>query len=325
MVRDWQRRRVLRGLCGAGIAAAAAGWTPAARLRAQPAAPARLSIVALREGVIQIDGAGGNIVVLETPAGLVLVDSGAPQHAADLVALLAERYERTPEVLINTHWHLEHTGGNDEIAAAGSRERPTIVAHENTRLWMSTEFYVDWEDRTYPPRAEAARPTQTFFSSDPQPIELDVGAHRVVYGHLKEAHTDGDIFVHFPDHNVIAAGGVVTAGEYPTPDYVTGGWIGGTIAATEKLLELADDETLIVPAAGPARKRADLEAQIEMLATIRERIEELAVQGKGATEMIEAGITADYDEAWGGDSARFIRNAYEGMWWAGNRLRGIVA
>lgn len=313
-----ERRRFLRGLCGVGLLSALGA--PPTRLLAQSGSGS-LSAVSLRDGLVLIRGAGGNVVVLDTPDGLVLVDSGAPASAADLGRFLAERYPRSPvEVLFNTHWHLEHTGGNDEIGAMGA----TIVAHENTRLWMSTEFYVDWQDRTYPPRADAALPTRTFFSSDPQPIELDVGGRRAVYGHLKQAHTDGDIYVHFPQLNVIAAGGAVTAGEFPVPDYVTGGWIGGTIDATRKLIDMSDDDTLIVPQSGPPRSRSDLEAQAEMLSTIRERIEELAVQGKSAAEMVEAGITRDYEDAWDGDPRLFIENVYEGLWW-GNRLRGIVA
>lgn len=320
-LRSRERRLFLGGLCGTGVAAAfGLGGAVPRPLHAQ-AAPRGLSALPLRGELALVEGAGGNVVVLETAEGLVLVDSGAPGSAADLMRFLAERYPRKAvEVLFNTHWHLEHTGGNDALGAAGA----AIVAHENTRLWMSTEFYVDWQDRTYLPRAAAALPTKTFFSSDPQPIELAVGGRRIAYGHLKQAHTDGDIYVRFPELNVIAAGGAVTAGEWPIPDYVTGGWIGGTIDAARKLIEMSDDQTLIVPQSGPPRSRADLEAQVEMLMAIRERIEELAVQGKSAAEMFEAGITRDYEHAWSGDARLFLENVYEGLWW-GNRLRGIVA
>src|SRR5690606_33648846 len=124
-----ERRRFLRGLCGAGLAAAALGAAPR-RLLAQ-AASGDLTAVPLRDGLVLVGGAGGNVVVLDTPEGLVMVDSGAPASAAELARFLAERYPRAPvEVLLNTHWHLEHTGGNDRIGATGA----TIVAHENTRL-----------------------------------------------------------------------------------------------------------------------------------------------------------------------------------------------
>lgn len=318
MVGRPDRRRFLRDLGTCGIAiAAGVGWSAP---RAQTKSPA-LAADPLRGGLTRIDGAGGNVVALETPEGVVLVDSGGAEHADALARLVADTLGRPVELLFNTHWHLAHTGGNDVFGGAGA----TIVAHENTRLWMTTEFYVEWEDRTYERRRAEARPTRTFRSSDPQPIEIELGGRKMVYAHLKEAHTDGDIYVHFPELNVVVAGGVVSVGTYPVIDYITGGWIGGMIDATERLLELCDDETLIVPQAGPAQKRAHLEAQREMLTAIRERIEEMAVQGKSPAEMLEAGITRDFDAAWGGDARAFLRNAYESMWWTGGRLRGIVA
>lgn len=312
------RRQFLHGLGGGCLLLAGLGVR--APLRAQSISPA-LTVVPLREGLVQITGAGGNVVVLATSEGCAMVDSGGPEQAPHLSGLLAEHFGRPVELLFNTHWHPDHTGGNDLFGRAGA----TICAHENTRLWMTTEFYVDWQDRTYPKRRPEALPTETFHSSDPQPIEAELGGHRMVYAHLKEAHTDGDIYVHFPQLNVVVAGGAMTAPEYPLIDYVTGGWIGGMIEANERLLELTDDETLIVPKTGPAQRRADLAAQIEMLTTIRERVEELAVEGKSAAEMLEAGITRDFESAWRGDVTQFLFNVYEGMWWTGSRLRGIVA
>lgn len=316
MVGRPDRRRFLRNLGSFGVALAVTGW-PALRARGAPAP----SAVPLREGLVQIEGAGGNVVALETSEGVVLVDSGAPEHAEALAKLVAETFAAPVELLFNTHWHLAHTGGNDLFGRAGA----TIVAHENTRLWMTTEFYVEWEDRTYPKRRPQAQPTRTFRSHEPQPIEIELGGRRMVYAHLKEAHTDGDIFVQFPELNVVVAGGVLSVGRYPVIDYITGGWIGGMIDATERLLALCDDETLIVPESGPVQRRAHLVAQRDMLTTIRERIEVLAVQGKSPAEMYEAGITRDFDGAWGGDALAFLRNAYESMWWTGGRLRGIVA
>jgi cyclase len=279
-----------------------------------------LSVDELRGGLSLVTGAGGNVVVLRRPEGAIVVDSGAPSHAEALGALLRERLDGVPvRALLNTHWHLDHTGGNDVLAPMAEQ----VIAHENTRLWMSTAFYVDWEKRRYERRDPAARPNATFFSSDPQPREIEVGGTKAVYAHLPEAHTDGDIYVQFPEANVIVAGGAVTARKYPVLDYITGGWIGGLIDATRKLIDLSDSDTLIVPDSGPPQRLDDLHAQVEMLSTVRERIEEIALQGRGVRDMIEEGITRDFDTRFDGDVALFISNAYEGMWW--NRLRGIVA
>ncbi len=202
------------------------------------------------------------------------------------------------------------------------RDGVTAVSHENTRLWMSTKFFVDWENRRYMPRAAAALPNKTFLSHELQPQELTFGGTKVSYGHLLGAHTDGDIYVAFPEHNVIVAGGVVTADEYPILDYITGGWMGGVVEATQKLIAMSDAETLIVPASGPPRRRTDLEMQFEMLETVRKRIEAIALEGRGVEDMIAEEITKDFDARYRGDSGLFITNAYEGMWW---RLRGTVA
>jgi glyoxylase-like metal-dependent hydrolase (beta-lactamase superfamily II) len=250
-------------------------------------------------------------VLLGSSAGIALIDSGAPEHAERVSKFVAERFGGAPvDLLFNTHWHLGHTGGNEAIGGGGAK----IVAHENTRLWMSTEFYVDWQDRTYPARPAPARPTETFRSSDPQPIALDHAGENIEYALLREAHTDGDIYVRFPELNVVVAGGAVTVGRYPVLDYATGGSLGGLIDATQTLMDMCDAETLIVPAAGPAQRRGHLEAQRDMLSTVRERMQSMARQGKSVDEMLAAGITKEFDARWGSNAQRFLSNAYDSIW-----------
>ena len=312
---DHTRRQLLRAI-GAGAAIVGLGG---ARVLCAQDTTSTLGATTLRDGLIQIGGAGGNVVVLRGADGLLMVDSGAAEHAQQLTAFVARQFDSAPvRVLFNTHWHLDHTGGNDAIV----RDGVTAVSHENTRLWMSTKFFVDWENRRYMPRAANALPNKTFLSHELQPQELTFGGTKVSYGHLLGAHTDGDIYVAFPEHNVIVAGGVVTADEYPILDYITGGWMGGAVEATQKLIAMSDAETLIVPASGPPRRRADLEMQFEMLETVRKRIEAIALEGRGVEDMIAEEITKDFDARYRGDSGLFITNAYEGMWW---RLRGTVA
>ena len=136
----------------------------------------------------------------------------------------------------------------------------------------------------------------------PAALDVDFGKGRS-YGHLLEAHTDGDIYVRFPEHDVIVAGGTVTAGRYPVLDYITGGWIGGMVDSTKKLIALSDPETLIVPDSGPAQRRTDLEPQLKMLETVRERIEAIALEGRGVDDMIDERITKEFDARYGSDSA----------------------
>jgi glyoxylase-like metal-dependent hydrolase (beta-lactamase superfamily II) len=315
---DIRRRKILKAALGAAAAASVNGWRGMAPAAAQTGGS--VTATSLREGISLIRGAGGNVVLLQDGGTAAMVDSGAPENMRMLAALIDERTgDATVDVLFNTHWHLSHTGGNEHYSEAGA----TIVAHENTRLWMSTEHYVEWEDRTYPPRSAAALPTDTFYSSDPQPIELRLGDEQIDYGYLREAHTDGDIYVLFRRRNVLVAGGAVTTGAYPVLDFATGGWVGGLVKATERLLDLADDETLIVPAVGPACARSHLVAQHDMLTTVRGRVEDLMRRGRSAEEMLAAGVTDEFDGAWGNNRERFISNMYDGLWWQG-RLDGSL-
>lgn len=317
MEKTLRRRNFLKAAIG-GLAGASFAW-PGARAAFAATGSGELAGIRLSENLLQITGAGGNVVVLTGPERFALVDSGAPEHAEALMSFIAEELGEAPvDALFNTHWHLPHTGANPLIGGAGGK----IFAHENTRLWMSTEYYVDWEDETYSPRPPEALPTDTFHSFEPQPLTVEHGGHQIEYAHLPEAHTDGDIYVRFPGENVIVAGDVLAVGAYPTPDSATGGWIGGLENATRKLIELSDASTRIVPGTGPVQTRADLEAQLEMLTTVHERIEDLMRGGRSAEEMVAAGVTREYDEA-RGDPAQFVSNVYDGMWWGG-RLSGTL-
>jgi glyoxylase-like metal-dependent hydrolase (beta-lactamase superfamily II) len=298
-----------REFLAAAIAAAAASFAGNARAQST-----ELSELPLRDDLNLINGLGSNAIVLHAAGSAAVVDSGPPQHANELAKLVLGKLGLlSVELLFNTHWHPDHTGGNEALRSGDT----DIIAHELTKLWMSTEYYVDWEDKTYTPRQPAALPTRTFYATDPQPIVAEIGDEEIEYGHLREAHTDGDIYVWFKNRNVLAAGGVVTHGEYPVIDYATGGWIGGLVDATQKLLDMTNADTLIVPARGPAQPRSHLQAQLEMLKVVRERVENLMRKGRSIAEMLDAEVTKEFDAAWGNNRERFVANIYHGLWWAG--------
>ena len=305
------RRRFLATALKAAAAAAVGGGL----LRVAAAqSGAALAEVPLRDDLTLITGAGSNVVVLRAAGAAALVDSGSPETATELAKLVrGDLGLLSVELLFNTHWHPTHTGGNEALRSGDT----DIVAHELTRLWMSTEYYVDWENRTYAPRAAAALPTKTFYATDPQPLTARIGDEEIQYGHLPEAHTDGDMYVWFKKRNVLVAGGAVTFGAYPVLDYTTGGWIGGLVDATKKLLDLTNADTLIVPENGPAQPRSHLTAQLEMLTAVRTRIENLMRKGRSIEEMLAAGVTDGFDGQWGNNRERFVANIYNGLWWAG--------
>lgn len=275
-----------------------------------------LTPVALTDRVVQITGAGTNVVVLRTDDGLVMAGGGAPEHSAGLLAFLHNEFDGAPvRALFTLHWRPQHTGANEAIAANGAR----IIAHENTRQWMGTEYYVEWENKNYRPQPDAALPTETFRSSDPQPLALTIGGQPIEYGHLAEAYTDGDIYVYFRDQNVIVVGQTLSVDAWPVPDYATGGWIGGLQEATRLLIDLVDDDTQVVAAHGAVRSRSDLIAQADMLDEMHERIRVRMIAARSVEEIVADDVASGY-EAYG-DPERFVSNVYLGLWWGG-RLRG---
>ena len=297
------RREFLQILAGA----AALTLPHAVRAQAGPSA------ATLTDTITLITGAGNNVLVLSTGDGSLLVDAGDAAHAADVLRL-AGKVRR----VFNTHYHLESTGGNDAMSLAGA----TIVAHINTRLWMTQEIIRDWEGgKVYPPRAKSALPGQVIRGNSDERL---AGGERIEYGLLTQAHTDGDIFVHFRNANVLAVGDAVQPGRLPTLDWFCGGWIGGMHNAQKALLDRADDQTKIVPARGPVMTKADLQASYATIGKIREKLVGLVKKGQGAQNMIDAGAVDEFKDVMPGDAATFLYTAYRGLWAHARELGGVV-
>ena len=267
----------------------------------------------LGERITLITGAGNNVIALADDTGSLLVDAGDAAHASDVLKLVGK-----VSTVFNTHYHLESTGGNDAMAAADAK----IAAHLNTKLWMTQEIIRDWEGgKVYAPRAKAAQPTETFRASSG---EITFAGERIEYGLLTQAHTDGDLFVHFKTANVLVAGDAVQPGQLPTLDWFCGGWIGGMMNAQKALLDRADDKTKIVPASGPVMSKADLQASHATIVKIREKLVALLKKGQGAQNMIDAKAVDEFKVAMPGDAATFLYEAYRGLWAHARELGGIV-
>jgi glyoxylase-like metal-dependent hydrolase (beta-lactamase superfamily II) len=217
--------------------------------------------------------------------------------------------------IFNTDWCADHTGSNEALGAIGAQ----IVAHEHTKQYLANDQFVEWQKRTYKAKPAAARPTKTFHTK----ASMTVGSERLDYGHLGQAHTDGDIYVFLPASNVLVAGDVLTVGTYPIADYTTGGWLGGMVTATKTLIDMSNADTRIIPGTGPVQTRADLQSQYDMLNTMRDRLAKMMRQGMGASDMLTAGATKDFDEKWG-DPKLFLSVTYRGMWLHVRELGGIV-
>ena len=287
-----------------GTATAALGrFAPAL---ARDAAP---EIVAspLSDSLTLFSGAGGNVIAARDHDGIALVDGGLPARSGELLKAIG-RQTRGARVhtLFNTHWHPEQTGSNERLAGQGA----TIIAHENTKLWLGYANPVPLETASYGPLPPKARPSKTFFYNAET---TQIGDEPVEYGYLLQAHTDGDIYVFFRKSNVLVTGGAVSGEGYPIIDYHTGGWIVGMVDGLRTLIALANDSTKIVPANGPVLTRADLQAQQKMYATISQRLQKMLRQGLGPDEAVAQKPTAEFDAKWG-DPKPFLTQAFRSLW-----------
>jgi glyoxylase-like metal-dependent hydrolase (beta-lactamase superfamily II) len=253
-----------------------------------------------------LGGAGANVVAAAHSDELLLVDGGQEQHSRELLktALNTARARRVT-TLFNTHWHPEQTGSNQSLGKSGAR----IIAHTNTKLWLTRKITVQWRPETYGPFPERALPGDTIYTT----AEMPFGDENIQYGYLGQAHTDGDIYVFFRKANVLVGGGVVSADRWPVLDYETGGWIGGLVAGLDSLLKLADEQTRIVPADGPVLTRADLQAQRTAYFTIYDRLVKCLTKGLSPAEALATDPAKDINTQWG-DPQRFLTMAFKSLW-----------
>ncbi|HET7608788.1 MAG TPA: MBL fold metallo-hydrolase, partial [Gammaproteobacteria bacterium] len=279
-------------------------------------AAAAPTLTDLGSDLVLVEGAGANVVALASADGLLLVDGGSEDRAAALQGALAARWPGRPVTIVfNTNWRAEHTGGNAALRGAGA----TAMAHENTKLWLGGDFFVDWEDRHYAPHPAAMLPNKTFYTSG----KVELGGRNVEYWHLPRAHTDGDVAVFFPDENVLVASDLLSVGRYPVPDYATGGWIGGFIDATQKLLDATDARTRIVAAQGTVYGRAELEAQLALCKAVAQKTAEAFRVGMSFADFVASKPTAAFDAKWG-DPRLFLRLVYKGGFAHLRELGGVI-
>lgn len=310
------RRDFNRYLTGGAVGISLARFARAQRERGGAA----VSATKLTGTVIEITGAGSNILLVTGATGSVLVDDGLAERSTDLLKVVAEQSSNRPvQLVFNTHWHPENTGANEVLAKGGAK----IIAHENTKLTMGMDIFAESQELAHKARPKEALPTETFFASAPISRKMTFGEEPIEYGYLPRAHTDGDIYVYFPRPNILMAGGVVSVGSYPILDNSSGGWIGGMAQAAKILMKVANSETRIVPAEGALQTRADLAAQSEMLSTVFDRLVKLMKQGLGPKDMLAAAPTKEFDSQWGNPEA-FVTSAYRGLWGHARELGGVI-
>ena len=301
------RRQLVRGIIGGLLGSIV---LPRRSNALQASTVQQTGVTPLNDRLSLVTSGGTNVVALTTPDGLVLVDSGAPELTEPLMLSLRQ-LSAAVSTVFNTHWHPQNTAANDVLRQGGA----TIVAHENTRLWMATPIWIPAEDRYRPPRPTNAHPNKTFYVNG----SMAAGAERIEYGYLLEAHTSADIYVFFRDSNVLAVGDVASPARDPELDYLTGAWIGGRVDAMDRLLALSDDRTRIVPGYGPVMSRADLQAERDMMKTIYDRAVDRVRQGDYVQDMLKEGVLNGLARTWK-DPKRFLYDVQKGLWAHHNKL-----
>src|SRR5215831_4592778 len=256
------------------------------------AASATITVQRLRGNVSVVMGAGGNIAVLPGRDGKLLIDAGFAGARPKITAALAPISSDPIKHLINTHWHFDHTDGNEWLHSAGA----AILAHTNTRKHLSTTTRVEGWNFTFPPSPPGAIPAEVF--DDERTVKLN--ATTIALKHYAPAHTDSDISVHFTDADIFHVGDTFWNGYYPFIDYSTSGSIDGMIRATEANLAKVTDDTIVIPGHGPVGNKSQLTFYRDLLVNTRDKVATLKKQGRSLDEIVAAKPTVAWDDKWGG-------------------------
>ena len=252
----------------------------------------QIDVVEVAPGVLMLVGQGGNIGVSYGADGVFLVDDQFAPLTEKILAAIRTVSDMPVRFVLNTHWHGDHTGGNENLGARGA----LIVAHENVRSRMSVEQFMGTVRGSVPAAPEGALPVITFTDA----MTFHWNGEVIHVFHAMKAHTDGDAIVHFRNANVVHMGDTYFNGMYPFIDVNSGGNIEGIIAVADAVLALSDGDTRIIPGHGPLSNRAELSAYRNMLVEVRAQVEDLIAQGKTQEEIVAARVTQDLDADWGG-------------------------
>ena len=285
-------RRLSHVLTRGALVLALAPWTASpAHAQATDWSKVVVKTESLGGGVSVLFGAGGNIGVFVSPDGVLLVDDQFAPLSPKIRAAVKALSNKPVKLVLNTHWHGDHVGGNLAQAQAGA----VIIAQDNVRKRMTEGQVSKFFDRTTPPAEHAALPVVTF----DRDVTLHLGGETIHALHVDNAHTDGDVIVKFEQANVVHMGDTYFSSFYPIIDLESGGSINGMIAAVDRAQPMIDAQTKVVCGHGPVGDLKSLAEYRAMLAGVRDAIQKLVEQKKSLAEVVAAKPTAPWDEKWG--------------------------
>ena len=259
------------------------------------------------DGIYMLEGEGGNIGVSAGEDGVFLIDDQFAPLTPKITAAVKAISDQPIRFLINTHWHGDHIGGNENFGKAGV----VIVAHDNVYKRMSVGGAIQLLKQNYAPAPKAALPVISFSET----ATFHLNGDDVTSIHLPPAHTDGDSLVRFAKANVIHSGDVFAAYRYPFIDVESGGSVKGVLRAIDRLLPMLDDDTKLIPGHGGLSGKKDVLAYRKMIATVVGRIEPMARSGKTLQQVLAAKPTREFDEEWGKfrKPDAFVEIVYNGL------------
>ena len=242
----------------------------------------------LTEGTYVLFGRGGNIGLSVGAEAVFVVDDQFAPLTPKVLAAIASITDRPVRFVLNTHWHFDHTGGNENMGKAGA----LIVAHDNVRRRMSTKQFIEFIKREEPAAAPGALPVVTFNDA----VTFHINGDEVAVFHLPRAHTDGDAVVHFRRTNIVHMGDVYVTGSFPFVDLSSGGSVSGIIGGVERVLALINDDTKVIPGHGPMSNKAALGAYHAMMVTVRDRVRVEAAKGRTLEQILASKPAAEFEQ-----------------------------
>jgi glyoxylase-like metal-dependent hydrolase (beta-lactamase superfamily II) len=289
------------------VTAAILALTPLSAAAQQDFSQVEIRTEQVADGLYVLFGSGGNIGVSVGEDGAFLVDDQYAPLTEKILAAVAEVTDQPVRWVLNTHWHGDHTGGNENLG----REGAMIVAHENVYRRLNPAEFADLVGRSQQSAPEGL-PVVTFNDR----VSFNWNGETIRVNHMPNAHTDGDALVFFTNADAVHMGDTFFNGRYPFIDVDSGGGVHGVIAIADYVLANTSASTRLIPGHGEITDHTSLRAYRDMLATVRDRVSEMMGEGMTEDEVVAAGPTADLDADWGENSERFVRGVYASL--AGN-------